>query len=68
MFVLELNTANFDVVLRTFAQGRQPDGSARALKVMINKKVIDNFLVYWETAPGHAKDGGLGDVEALLED
>ena len=68
MFVLELNAANFDVVLRTFAQGRQPDGSARALKVMINKKVIDNFLVYWETAPGHAKDGGLGDVEALLED
>lgn len=67
MLVLELNPANFDLVLRTFAQGKQPDGSARALKVMINKKVIDNFLVYWATAPGHDEDGGLGDVERLIE-
>lgn len=46
MKILELNPTNFRLVLEDFAQGRQPDGAARALKVMINKKNIDNFLIY----------------------
>lgn len=46
MRVLEVNTANFHTVLGDFAQGRQPSGQARALKVMIRKDRIDNFLVH----------------------
>ncbi|GAA2170818.1 hypothetical protein GCM10009846_02490 [Agrococcus versicolor] len=46
MKVLEVNAANFGVVLGDFTQGRQPDGAARALKVMIKKGTIDNFLIY----------------------
>lgn len=44
--ILEVNRANFDTVLGDFTQGRQPSGEARALKVMIKKRYIDNFLVY----------------------
>lgn len=68
MLVLEVNPANFDIVLKTFAQGKQPDGAARALKAMINKKVIENYLVYWAVAPGEDEAGGLGDVEQLIEE
>lgn len=46
MKVLEVNTGNFHTVLGDFAQGRQPSGDARALKVMIRKDRIDNFLVH----------------------
>lgn len=46
MKILEVNEANFRVILGDFNQGRQPDGAARALKVMINKRNIDNFLIY----------------------
>lgn len=46
MKILELNEANFGVVLGDFKQGKQPDGAARALKVMINKRNVDNFLIY----------------------
>lgn len=46
MMVLEVNPANFDLALGNFAQGQQPGGAARALKVMIKKRNIDNFLVY----------------------
>jgi hypothetical protein len=46
MLILEVNVANFDVVLGNFNQGRQPDGAARAIKVMINKRNIDNFLIH----------------------
>lgn len=49
MMILEVNEANFHVVLGDFTQGKQPDGAARALKVMINKRNIDNFLIYSET-------------------
>jgi hypothetical protein len=49
MKILEINAANFGVVLGDFRQGKQPDGAARALKVMINKKNIDNFLIYSKT-------------------
>lgn len=46
MRVLEVNQANFTAVLGSFAQGRQQGGAARALKVMINKKYIDNFMIF----------------------
>lgn len=46
MMVLEVNPVNFHIVLGDFNQGQQPDGSSRALKVMINKKNIDNFLIH----------------------
>lgn len=46
MMILEVNQANFHMVLGDFRQGQQPDGAARALKVMINKKNIDNFLIH----------------------
>lgn len=49
MMVLEVNEANSPLVLGDFAQGKQPDGAARALKVMIKKRNIDNFLIYTET-------------------
>lgn len=48
MSVLEVNDANAGVVLGDFAQGQQPDGAARALKVMIKKRNVDNFLIYSE--------------------
>jgi hypothetical protein len=48
MSILELNQANASVVLGEFKQGRQPDGASRALKVMIKKRNIDNFLIYSE--------------------
>ena len=54
MSVLEVNEANVPVVLRDFAQGRQPDGAARALKVMINKANIDNFLIFSDRLTGSA--------------
>lgn len=46
MMILEVNEANFHVVLGDFTQGRQQSGAARALKVMIKKRNIDNFLIY----------------------
>lgn len=51
MRVLEVNPVNFHSVLGDFAQGRQPSGDARALKVMIRKTNIDNFLVYSHQTP-----------------
>lgn len=50
MVVLEVNEANYHVVLGDFAQGKQPSGASRALKVMIDKRNIDNFLIYAATA------------------
>ncbi|MGJ7441041.1 hypothetical protein [Aquipuribacter sp. MA13-6] len=50
MSILEINEANFHVVLGDYAQGRQPGGAARALKVMIRKTNIDNFLIYSDPA------------------
>ena len=49
MSILEVNPANFHVVLGDFRQGRQQGGAARALKVMIKKSNIDNFLIYSES-------------------
>lgn len=50
MSILEVNEANRHVVLGDFAQGRQPSGAARALKVMIKKRNIDNFLIHTDRA------------------
>ena len=46
MMILEINEANFRDVLGDFNQGGQPDGAARALKVMITKRNIDNYLIF----------------------
>lgn len=46
MCILEVNEANLHVVFNDFHQGRQPGGATRAMKVMINKRNIDNFLVF----------------------
>lgn len=46
MTILELNRINFREVLSEFNQGHQPDGSARNPKFKINKKLIDNFVVF----------------------
>lgn len=48
MFVIEVNKINFNTVLKNFNQGKQPDGSARKVKVLIDKryKNDDNFVVY----------------------
>lgn len=46
MKILEVNEANFHIVLGAFNQGRQPGGADRAVKVMIAKKNIDNFLIF----------------------
>lgn len=46
MMILEVNQANFDAILGDFNQGHQPGGAARALKVMITKRNIDNFLIH----------------------
>lgn len=67
MIVLEVNQANWQHVFRDFHQGKQTSGASRAIKVMIKKKVIDNYLVFWAAAPGRDEAGGLGDVEKLIE-
>lgn len=46
MSILEVNQANFHLVLEEFNQGKQPNGAGRAPKVKITKKNIDNFLIY----------------------
>ncbi|WP_291379272.1 hypothetical protein [Demequina sp.] len=46
MKILEINEANFHIVLGAFNQGHQPSGADRAVKVMISKTNIDNFLIY----------------------
>lgn len=46
MFILEVNRANISSVLSDFKQGRQPDGSKRKVKFKINKRNIDNLIVY----------------------
>lgn len=48
MSILEVNEANLRVALGDFHQGRQPGGATRALKVKIDKRTIENFLVYSE--------------------
>lgn len=46
MKIFELNRVNMHETLKEFNQGRQPSGEARAPKFSINKKNIDNFIVF----------------------
>lgn len=46
MMVVEINRANCNLILKNFNQGRQPDGSVRAPKFLINKRNIENFQIY----------------------
>jgi hypothetical protein len=46
MMIIELNHLNFREALSTFSQGHQPDGSKRRPKLKIDKRNIDNFVVY----------------------
>jgi len=46
MMILEVNEANFRIVLGDYHQGHQQGGADRALKVMITKRNIDNFLIF----------------------
>lgn len=46
MMILELNRANCGELLSEFHQGHQPDGGARAEKVLINKRNVENYQVF----------------------
>ena len=46
MMILELNRANCGDLLSAFHQGHQPDGGARAEKVLINKRNVENYQVF----------------------
>lgn len=46
MMILELNRANCGELLSAFHQGCQPDGGARAEKVMISKRNVENYQVF----------------------
>ena len=46
MIILELNRINMHEILRDFNQGRNSDGNARNVKFIINKRNIDNFIIY----------------------
>ena len=45
MKILEVNKYNYKYV-NDLTQGKNSDGNSRTLKVQINKKYIDNFLIY----------------------
>jgi hypothetical protein len=47
MQILEFNKYNFQYVA-DFQQGKQPNGAAREIKIMISNKNIDNFVIYRE--------------------
>ena len=46
MEILELNRINMHEILRNFNQGRNSDGNERNMKFIINKRNIDNFIIY----------------------
>ena len=48
MSIIEINLINYKEAFKNFAQGHQPDGSARAPKFLINKRVLDNdnFVIF----------------------
>jgi len=46
MTIIELNRINYRIVLDDFNQGHQQDGSERKPKFKINKKNIENFVVF----------------------
>ena len=46
MEILEVNEINRHLILQDFSQGRNSDGNERNLKFKIDKKDIDNFIIY----------------------
>ena len=48
MSIVEINPINYKEAFKVFAQGHQPDGSARAPKFSINKHILnnDNFVIF----------------------
>lgn len=46
MKIFELNRINLNETLSIFNQGHQPNGTVRKPKFLINKKNIENFIVY----------------------
>ena len=46
MEILELNQINMHEVLRDFNQGHNSNGNVRNIKFKIDKKNIDNFIIY----------------------
>lgn len=46
MMILELNRANCGDLLSDFHQGHQPDGSTRAVKVLIKKNNVENYQIF----------------------
>ncbi|MGN0155786.1 MAG: hypothetical protein ACI39N_00925 [Lachnospiraceae bacterium] len=46
MKIFELNRINMHETLKAFHQGHQPSGEARAPKFSINKRNIENFIVF----------------------
>ena len=48
MSIIEINLINYKEAFKQFAQGHQPDGSARAPKFLINKRVLDddNYVIF----------------------
>ena len=53
MSIVEINLINYKEAFKVFAQGHQPDGSARAPKFLINKRVLDNdnYVIFRYTYP-----------------
>ena len=53
MSIVEINLINYKRALKEFAQGHQPDGSARRPKFIINKKALenDNYVIFRYTYP-----------------
>ena len=46
MKIFELNRINLNETLTVFNQGHQPSGEKRKPKFLINKRNIDNFIVF----------------------
>lgn len=46
MYIIEINRINFHEVLSAFNQGHQPNGAPRKPKFNINKRNVDNYVVY----------------------
>lgn len=48
MSIIEINPINYKEAFKVFAQGHQPDGSARAPKFLIDKRIMenDNFVIF----------------------
>ena len=46
MEILEVNEINRHLILQDFNQGHNSDGNKRNLKFKIDKKDIDNFIIY----------------------